>query len=55
MALSEEEPSKLTEVERELAADGLLASLFAFAAAEPDRPRPGQDRRMRCTRARRRR
>ena len=55
MALSEEEHSKLTEVEQELAADRLLASFFAFAAAEPDRPRPGPDRRMRCSRARRRR
>ncbi|HEX8093925.1 hypothetical protein [Jatrophihabitans sp.] len=55
MALSEEEHSKLTEVERELAADQLLASFFAFAAAEPGRPRSGPGRRMRCSRARRRR
>ena len=54
MALSEEEHSKLTEVERELAADHLLASFFAFAAAGSDRPRPGPGRRMRCSGTRRR-
>jgi hypothetical protein len=54
MALSEEEHSKLTEVEQELAADGLLASFFAFAAAHPTGPRPSPSRRMRCSRARRR-
>jgi hypothetical protein len=55
MALSEEEHSKLTEVEQELAADQLLASFFAFAAAETEGPRPGPARRMRCSRARPRR
>jgi hypothetical protein len=55
MALSEEEHSKLTEAERELSADRLLASLFASAAAEPGRARPSAGRRMRCSRARRRR
>jgi hypothetical protein len=54
MALSEEEHSKLTEVEQELATDRLLASLFA-PFAELDRARPGPGSRMRCSRARHRR
>jgi hypothetical protein len=56
MALSEEENSKLLQVEQELAADRLLSWLFtaAFPLARPDRPRPGPARRMRCARPQRR-
>lgn len=53
MALSEEENSKLLQVEQELAADQLLSWLFtaAFPLIRPGRPRPAQ-RGGCCARAR---
>ncbi|HEX8082009.1 MAG TPA: hypothetical protein VF557_17490 [Jatrophihabitans sp.] len=56
MALSEEENSKLLQVEQELAADRLLSWLFiaAFPLVRPGRPRPGPARRMLCARPRQR-
>jgi hypothetical protein len=57
MALSEDENSKLLEVEQELAADRLLNWLFtaAFPLVRPHRPQPGPARRMVCVRPQRRR
>jgi hypothetical protein len=52
MALSEEEHSKLTELEQELAAEPSLTSLSGVPAAEPNGARPGPGRRMGCSRAR---
>ena len=56
MALSEDEHSKLLQVEQELAADRMLSWLFtaAFPLVRPDRPRPGPARRMLCPRSQRR-
>ncbi|HEV2886404.1 MAG TPA: hypothetical protein VGX49_05800 [Jatrophihabitans sp.] len=57
MALSEEERSKLTEVERELSADRVLTWLFtaALPAVRPAGSRPGPAHRMLCSGRRRRR
>ncbi len=56
MAMSEEENSKLAEVEQELAADRLLSWLFTAPTppARPGRPRPDPARRMLCSRPQRR-
>lgn len=56
MALSEEENSKLAEVEQEQAADRLLSGLFTAASSlvRPNRPRPSPARRMLCSRPQRR-
>ena len=55
MALSEEEHSKLTEVERELTADRMLTLLFTVAFAPLETSGRGPGHRMMCSRAQRRR